>query len=419
MKSTGFWPKLDKKRVSVLAAYSAIGLAIVVSATISPMGDKLGLALGLGALVGLSAAAFISRSHNMARAALLSSGWALIYGLKVAGTPLLEIPVYLAMGGLCLAISCRQVHIPGLGRIIFPSRVSAYWRFWRSHFKTTALLTMVFAALSVALFWLLEGAGIDNILPIVVTVGLATLGAKYANRLRRSKDWVAGRSLGTIPLYSIVWTLFMATVLFSVGVLIHSGSHQGVVRAMNSNQGPTSHREHTDFTGPEHSTSDNANYRPYTDGLLSPILPRSLEAFTTNPGKEDCMLYDTGVRYCDPVNLVFLGQTLEDVKLSLLAAGWITSTRRGSDQYLRSQTDGFRQQDLQLHFYESLRARYHVRLWDVPGHMTVVGAVHHEKGVYHHTIDMDWDEAQQFVEKQLCADECGMSEVDPKIRTGG
>ena len=365
MKSPGFRQKTYNKRVLVLAAYSAIGLAIVVSATISPMGDRLGLALGLGALVGLSATAFISRSHNMARAALLSSGWALIYGLKVAGTPLLEIPVYLAMGGLCLAIACRQVHIPGLRRIIFPSRVSAYWRFWRSHFRTTALLTVAFAALSVALFWVVEGAGIDNILPIVVTVGLATLGAKYANRLRRSKNRVAGSSLGTIPstttfLYSIVWAFFMATVLFSVGVLIHSGSQQGVVRAMNSDRGPISHWEDSNFTGPEHSSSDSVNYRTHADGLYSPILPHPFASFTTNPGKEDCLLYDTGVRYCDPVNLVFLGQTLEDVKLSLLAAGWINSTRRGSDQFLRSQTQGFRQQDLQLLFYESLRSRYHV-----------------------------------------------------------
>ena len=416
MKSPGFWQKTYKKRVLALATYSAIGLAIVISATISPIGDKLGLALGLGALVGLAAAGFLSRSHYIARAALFSTGWALIYGLKAVGAPLLEIPVYLAMGGLCLAIACRQDHIPGLRPSIFPSGVGARWHVWRSHFKTTALLTMAFAALSVSLFWLVEGAGIDNILPIAVTIGLATLGAKYASRLRQSTDRVAKRLQGTIPsapafLYSTFWAFFIATILFSLGILIHSGSHQGVVRAMNSNRDDTSHWEDTDFTGLEHSSLDSVNYRTHADGLHSPILPHSFESFTTNPGKEDCLLYDTGVRYCDPVNLVFLGQTLEDVKLSLLAAGWINSTRRGSDQFLRSQTQGFRQQDLQLLFYESLRSRYHVRLWDVPGQMMVVGAVHHEEGVYHHKIDMDWDEAQRFVEKQFCGDECGTSEL--------
>ena len=175
MQISGFWPKSDKKRVRALAAYSAIAVVVVISATISPIGNGLALALGLGAFAGLAAAGSILPFHMIARAALVSTVWASIYGLKAAGAPLLEIPVYLSIVGLGFAIAHRHGHIHGIQRSNLLSRIGAQWEIWRSHLKTTALLTLAFSALSVCVFWVLEGAGTDNVLPIVVTIGLAML----------------------------------------------------------------------------------------------------------------------------------------------------------------------------------------------------------------------------------------------------
>ena len=407
MQISRFWPTSDKKRVRALVAYSAIAVAVVISATISPLENGLALALGLGAFAGLAAVGSILPFHMIAKAALVSAVWAFIYGLKAAGAPLLEIPVYLSIVGLGFAITHRHGYIPGFRRSNLLSRINAHWEMWRSHLKTTALLTLAFSALSASIFWVLEGAGIDNVLPIVVTIGLAMLGTKYVNGHRSSNERVARPlSFTTTSASSIFWTFLAATMLFSVVVLMLFGSHHGVVKAMEST---LSLEEPIRFNALEHSGQDE--HQTHGDGGASPIESLALEAFTSHPWKEDCILDETGVRYCDPVNLVFVSQTLDDVKLSLLSAGWITSTRRGSDQYLRWESQDYHRHDLQLHFYESLRARYHVRLWESPDQTIVVGAVHHEEGVIHHTIDIDWDQAQQFVEKQLCSGRCGMSGV--------
>jgi len=391
MQIPGF---LFKKRVREIAAYSAIAIAVVVSATISPMANGLALALGLGAFVGLAAAGSFLPRHIIAKTGLISAVWATVYGLKATGAPLLEIPVYLSLVGLGLAIAHRRGYALGFQRSDLLSRINARWEIWRSHLKTTALLTLAFSALTVCVLWVVEGAGTDNILPIFVTIGLAMLGTKYVNGHRSSKDLVAGpASCSTTSAGSIFWAFLAGIMFLGVGVLMVFGSHQGVVNAMEST---------LDSDGPIG-----------VGGLGSPLVSRALEAFTSHPSNEDCMPDETVVRYCDPVNLVFVGQTLDEVKLSLLSAGWITSTRRGSDQYLRWETQKYYRHDLQLHFYESLRARYHVRLWESPDHKFVVGAVHHEEGVFHHTIDIDWDDAQQFVEDQFCSGQCGISDVLP------
>ena len=165
----------------MLAAYSAIAVAVVMSATISPLGNGLALALGLGAFVGLAAVGSILPFHMIAKAAMVSAVWAAIYGVKAVGAPLLEIPVYLSIVGLGLAIAHRHGYISSFQRSNLLSRINAHWEIWRSHFKTTALLTLTFSALSASIFWVLEGAGIDNVLPIVVTIGLPILGTKYVN----------------------------------------------------------------------------------------------------------------------------------------------------------------------------------------------------------------------------------------------
>lgn len=407
MQISGFWAKSDKKRVRALATYSAIAVVVVISAAVSPMGNGLALALGLGAFAGLAAAGSILPFHVIAKAAWVSAVWVSIYGLKAAGAPLLEIPVYLSIVALGFAITYRHGYIPGFQRSNLLSRINAHWEIWRSHLKTTALLTLAFSALSANIFWVLEGAGIDNVLPIVVTMGLAILGFKYVNGHRWPKERLARPlSSATAPASSIFWTFLAVTMLPGVVVLMHFGSHQGVVKAMEST---LSLAEPIRFDGPEHSGQEER--QTHGNGIASPIESNAFEAFTSNPWKEDCMFDETGARYCDPVNLVFARQTLEDVKLKLLSLGWITSTRRGSDQYMRWESQDYRRHDLQLHFYESLRARYHLRLWESPDQTIVVGAVHHEEGVVHHTIDIDWDLAQRFVEKQLCSGQCVMSKV--------
>ena len=63
-----------------------------------------------------------------------------------------------------------------------------------------------------------------------------------------------------------------------------------------------------------------------------------------------------------------------------------------------------RDRDGQIVLQEGFFLRYHLRLWQVPGSNPPVtlGAVHHEEGLFTHTIDMAWEDAEAFVAGQLC-----------------
>lgn len=106
---------------------------------------------------------------------------------------------------------------------------------------------------------------------------------------------------------------------------------------------------------------------------------------------------------CDPVNVVFPGQTWQQVRDRLRAKGW-TTAGFGSSQYLHFSTLSRLVQNVQL-FRGSWTNRYHVRLWQPPGSTVTLGNVHHERDLFH-TIDMAWDGAEAFVAGQLCGASC-------------
>ncbi len=136
----------------------------------------------------------------------------------------------------------------------------------------------------------------------------------------------------------------------------------------------------------------------------------AFHAFTTDPNNTTCvpstMLADN--RDCDPVNLIWPGKSVVEVAADLIASGW--SHESGSTQWLYFHDDASgtwegKKQNTQLSLWENFLERYHIRLWEAPGPITL-GGVHHERGFIRHTIDMNWDEAEALASRQLCSPAC-------------
>ena len=117
---------------------------------------------------------------------------------------------------------------------------------------------------------------------------------------------------------------------------------------------------------------------------------------------------------CDPVNLIFPGQTWEELVEDLRQLGW-TPLGLGSNQWLQlgAQPVTFRQ-NVQLYFWENDGSRYHLRLWQA-GAVTF-GAVHHEKSITQHVIDMDWEDAEAYVAGLLCGQGWTCSQTPTLVR---
>jgi hypothetical protein len=106
---------------------------------------------------------------------------------------------------------------------------------------------------------------------------------------------------------------------------------------------------------------------------------------------------------CDPVNVIFPNQTWGRVRDRLRAKGW-TTWGFGSTQYLHFATPTRVPQHVQLFRSDGFGRQYHVRLWQIGS--TTIGGVHHEAGVFQHTIDKSWEDSEAFVRAQLCVSEC-------------
>ncbi len=130
----------------------------------------------------------------------------------------------------------------------------------------------------------------------------------------------------------------------------------------------------------------------------------SFHPFTMDADNDTCVDWPTeSSKNCDPVNLFFPNATWQQVREALQAEGWTTS-ESGSTQYLHFDTATTFPQDEQIFLREDLFNRYHMRLWQVPGSdpPVTLGAVHHEQGLFTHTIDMAWEDTEAIVAGQLC-----------------
>ena len=124
--------------------------------------------------------------------------------------------------------------------------------------------------------------------------------------------------------------------------------------------------------------------------------------FTSSPGSGSCVPFahtDPGPpNSCDPINLLFVGLTLEAVAASLTGSGWMT-IGLGATQWLFFEADDTLQpNNLQLFRLDGIDRRFHMRLWgsvDEDGRPVVIGAVHHEQGIISHSIDRDWESAEE------------------------
>jgi hypothetical protein len=122
---------------------------------------------------------------------------------------------------------------------------------------------------------------------------------------------------------------------------------------------------------------------------------------------------------CDPVNLIFPGKTVTQVRYALQARGW-TTWGFGSTQYMHFNTDSLTPQNIQMYRYEGFTTRYHIRLWQGPGPVTIA-SVHHEQGFFTHTLDRDWEHSEAFIASQLCATarSCGLASLPEQDATQG
>jgi hypothetical protein len=132
--------------------------------------------------------------------------------------------------------------------------------------------------------------------------------------------------------------------------------------------------------------------------------------FTLDGNNSTCIPWtdsDIGqTRNCDPVNLIFPGQTWLEVRDLLLSKDWSTSGL-GSGQWLHYAVPGIYPEDEQLYKSDGNNARYHIRLWQAPGSTLVTfAAVHHESGILIHTIDMAWEQVEAYMGDQLCVPDC-------------
>jgi hypothetical protein len=140
----------------------------------------------------------------------------------------------------------------------------------------------------------------------------------------------------------------------------------------------------------------------------------SFSPFTIAPGNADCVDERDPVlgwtKNCDPVNVLFPGQSLDAVVARLLAAGWVVAG--GGVQYLQL-TDPAQPVPVQIQLGlddgTDPTMRYHVRLWQADARL-VVGSVHHEHGSPHQ-IDMAWDAAEAFLAAPLCGTWCAHTEL--------
>jgi hypothetical protein len=134
--------------------------------------------------------------------------------------------------------------------------------------------------------------------------------------------------------------------------------------------------------------------------------------YSVDPGNADCVAWNDPTigtsRDCDPINLIFPGQSLGDVVTRLHAAGWVDTG--GTTQWLYV-PPALVQMQAQLERHDGTDSaaadptqRYHIRLWEAAPGLTV-GNVHHEHGSPHH-IDMAWDDAESYAAARVCADWC-------------
>jgi hypothetical protein len=127
--------------------------------------------------------------------------------------------------------------------------------------------------------------------------------------------------------------------------------------------------------------------------------------FTVDPGNVDCVPWtEPGVgetRNCDPINVIFPGQSLASVVARLHAAGWTDAG--GTVQWLHFAYSTLVAVQWQLGRQDGPdpTQRYHVRLWEAAPNLTI-GNVHHEHGTPH-KIDIAWDAAEAFLARPLCA----------------
>jgi hypothetical protein len=137
--------------------------------------------------------------------------------------------------------------------------------------------------------------------------------------------------------------------------------------------------------------------------------------FTIGPGNNDCVDANDPVlgwmKNCDPIDVLFPGQTLDVVVSRLEAAGWVVAG--GGVQYLQL-SDPANPMPVQVQLAvpdngPDSTMRYHVRLWQA-GPTLTVGAVHHEHGEPH-KIDLAWDAAEAFLATPLCGTWCQQVEL--------
>jgi len=129
-----------------------------------------------------------------------------------------------------------------------------------------------------------------------------------------------------------------------------------------------------------------------------------------------------GYGNCDPVNVLFVNKTWQQVQTALMQKGW------GTVGFGSTQWEHFDQQNrlfpmnAQLWVQEAGGKQYHIRLWQVPSRTSTLtlGAVHHESTVgLTHVIDMGWDAAELYLANQFCGSSCQKIDLPQQLAEQG
>lgn len=131
--------------------------------------------------------------------------------------------------------------------------------------------------------------------------------------------------------------------------------------------------------------------------------------FTMDAANQACVPGDEPglgpTRNCDPINVIFPGQSLPAVVDRLHRAGWTDTAATPQWLHFGSSVLVSTQAQLEVRDGPDPTQRFHVRLWQAAPGLTI-GNVHHEHGSPHR-IDLAWDEAEAFLASGLCSSWCG------------
>ena len=163
--------------------FAALGL--VSSTILASFEAGTGLAAGLAYGIPLAVGASLMARQHLAWASMLFLALAFGQGMRLAGVPLLESPMYVALAGIALVIASYVIRRLESMELKMKGGVPARWLVWETPIKGMSFLIMGLAPILGLAFWMAEGFVADDLQPLALTLaitGLGLVGTGYMER---------------------------------------------------------------------------------------------------------------------------------------------------------------------------------------------------------------------------------------------